>query len=192
MDGVGLILKALDFAAHRHKNQFRKGGDKPPYINHPIQVASLLANEAGEDDPVLLSAAIMHDVIEDTADTSDEKDELIEEIRNLFGEEVLSLTLEVTDDTNLRKPERKRLQIEHAFTISASAKKLKLADKILNIKDITYNPPVGWHLDRIIEYLEWAEKVAAGLRGVNQKLEGMFDEVLRNARMRYVIDQKNE
>lgn len=192
MDGVGLILKALDFAAHRHKNQFRKGGDKPPYINHPIQVASLLANEAGEKDPVLLSAAIMHDVIEDTADSSDEKEELIEEIRNLFGEEILSLTLEVTDDTNLRKPERKRLQIEHAFTISASAKKLKLADKILNVRDLTYNPPVGWHLERIIEYLDWAEKVVEGLRGVNEKLDGMFDEVLRNSRMKYVIDEKKK
>lgn len=185
MDEVGLILKALDFAAHRHKNQFRKGGDRPPYINHPIQVANLLANEAGEKDPVLLSAAILHDVIEDTADSSDEKEELIEEIRSLFGEEVLLLTLEVTDDTNLLKPERKRLQIEHAFSISESAKKLKLADKILNVSDITHSPPVGWHLERIIEYFDWAEKVVAGLRGVNKKMEDKFDTVLARARRRY-------
>lgn len=185
MDEVGLILKALDFAAHRHKNQFRKGGDRPPYINHPIQVANLLANEAGEKDPVLLSAAILHDVIEDTVDSSDEKDDLIGEIRRLFGEEVLSLTLEVTDDKNLRKPERKRMQIEHACLISDNAKKLKLADKILNVRDITYNPPIGWHLDRIIEYLDWAEKVVAGMRGVNKMMEDMFDMVLETARGKY-------
>lgn len=185
MDSVGLILKAVDFAAHRHKNQFRKGGDRPPYINHPIQVANLLANEASENDPVLLSAAILHDVIEDTVDSSDEKDELIEVIRKLFGEEILSLTLEVTDDKNLRKPERKRLQVEHASSLTENAKKIKLADKILNVRDITNNPPEGWHIERIIAYLDWAEKVVAGLRGVNRTLEDMFDSVLSRARGKY-------
>jgi guanosine-3',5'-bis(diphosphate) 3'-pyrophosphohydrolase len=66
MDDVGIILRALEFAAGRHRIQFRKGEDKTPYINHPIQVANLLANEGGENDPVLLIAAILHDVIEDT------------------------------------------------------------------------------------------------------------------------------
>ena len=163
MNNVGLILKALEFAAVRHKNQFRKGEDKTPYINHPIQVASLLVNEGGETDPVLLAAAVLHDVIEDTVDSSDEKEELIGEIRDLFGEEILRLTLEVTDDNTLRKPERKRLQIEHAPTISVNAKKLKLADKILNVRDITINPPVGWPKERIIEYFDWAGDVVKGL-----------------------------
>lgn len=185
MDDIGLVLKAMEFAAIRHKNQFRKGEDRPPYINHPIQVANLLANEAGERDPVLLAAAVLHDVIEDTVDSSDEKDELIEEIRSQFGEDVLSLTLEVTDDKNLRKPERKRLQVEHAPTISESAKKLKLADKILNVRDITTSPPVGWHLERIVEYFDWAEQVVAGLRGVNRKMEDMFDAVVARAREKY-------
>lgn len=185
MDDIGLVLKALEFAAIRHKNQFRKGEDRPPYINHPIQVANLLANEAGERDPVLLTAAVLHDVIEDTVDSSDEKDELIYEIRSLFGEEVLSLTLEVTDDKNLRKPERKRLQVEHAPNISGNAKKLKLADKILNVRDITNNPPVGWHLERIIEYFDWAEQVVAGLRGVNRKMEDMFDMTVARAREKF-------
>ena len=94
MDSVSLILKALEFTAVRHKTQFRKGKDKSPYINHPIQVANLLANEAGEKDQVLLSAAILHDVIEDTVETKQQKKELIDHIRELFGEEVLSVTLE--------------------------------------------------------------------------------------------------
>jgi guanosine-3',5'-bis(diphosphate) 3'-pyrophosphohydrolase len=186
MDDIGLVLKALEFAAIRHKNQFRKGEDGPPYINHPIQVANLLANEAGEREPVLLAAALLHDVIEDTVDSSDEKDELIEEIKNQFGEDVLSLTLEVTDDKNLRKPERKRLQVEHAPMISENAKKLKLADKILNVRDITINPPVGWDLGRILEYFDWAEQVVAGLRGVNRKMEDMFDTVLMHGREKYL------
>lgn len=185
MDEIGLLLKALDFAAKRHKNQFRKGEDRSPYINHPIQVANLLANEAGERDPVLLAASVLHDVIEDTVDSTDEKEELMGEIRNLFGEKILILTLEVTDDKSLRKPDRKRLQIEHASTISDNAKKLKIADKILNVRDITTNPPVGWPLERIIEYFDWAEKVVKGMRGVNKRMEDIFDEVLIRAREKY-------
>jgi guanosine-3',5'-bis(diphosphate) 3'-pyrophosphohydrolase len=184
-DNTGLILKALEFAAQRHKNQFRKGEDRPPYINHPIQVASLLINEGGEDDPVLLVAAILHDVIEDTVDSPEEEDALKNEIASLFGDEVLSITLEVTDDMSLRKSDRKLMQIENAPKLSIRAKKLKVADKILNVRDITYHPPEGWHIDRILEYFDWSEKVVAGLKGVNQKLEDMFYETLKVAREKY-------
>src|SRR5450759_552326 len=184
-DDVGLILRALEFAATRHKTQFRKGEDKSPYINHPIQVANLLANEAGEKDPVLLIAAILHDVIEDTVVTPKEKQELINQISEIFGEQVLALTLEVTDDKSLEKPERKRLQIEQAPHKSDNAKKLKIADKIMNVRDITNNPPTSWPLQRIREYFDWAEKVVAGLRGVNKNLENMFDECLLVGRVKY-------
>ena len=108
MPDTSLILKALEFASGRHKAQVRKGLGRIPYINHPIQVANLLANDAGETDPVLLTAAILHDVIEDTVNSVEEKDELITIISGLFGEEVLLLTLEVTDDKTLEKKERKR------------------------------------------------------------------------------------
>lgn len=185
MDDIGLILRALEFAARRHMGQFRKGEDRLPFINHPIKVANLLVNEAGESDPVLLAAAILHDVIEDTVDSEREKQSLIAEISRIFGEQVLSVTLEVTDDKSLIKSERKRLQIEQASTKSVNAKKLKIADKILNVRDITSNPPIGWQLERILDYFDWAEKVVAGLRGVNSKLEKMFDESLRDARTKY-------
>lgn len=185
MDDVSLILKALDFAAARHKNQFRKGEDRAPFINHPIQVANLLANEAGEKDPVLLAAAILHDVIEDTVNSASEKKALEEEITAIFGAEVLNLTLEVTDDKSLVKSERKRLQVEQASHKSVRARKLKIADKILNIRDIMMFPPVGWPIERIIEYFDWAESVVSGLRGVNPLLDEMFDVTLRNARKKY-------
>jgi GTP diphosphokinase / guanosine-3',5'-bis(diphosphate) 3'-diphosphatase len=185
MDSTGLILRALEFAAFRHRNQTRKGKDKSPYINHPIQVANLLANEGGEKDPVLLTAAILHDIIEDTVDTPEEKLELTKQISEIFGEQVLSVTLEVTDDKSLEKQDRKQLQIEEAPYKSDNAKKLKIADKIMNVRDITDNPPVGWPVKRIMEYFDWAEKVVAGLRGVNKKLEDIFDECLRNGRLKY-------
>jgi guanosine-3',5'-bis(diphosphate) 3'-pyrophosphohydrolase len=188
MSDTSLILKALEFAAGRHKAQVRKGLDRIPYINHPIQVANLLANDAGETDPVLLAAAILHDVIEDTVDSVDEKDELISLISGVFGQEILLLTLEVTDDKTLEKKERKRLQVVNASHKSLRARKLKIADKIMNLRDITNNPPTDWPMERITAYFDWAEDVVAGLRGVNKKLEDLFDESLINGRVRYGLN----
>lgn len=188
MSDSSIILKALEFAAARHKSQFRKGLDKTPYINHPIQVANLLVNYGGESDPVLLSAAILHDVVEDTVNSVGERDELIGTIAEMFGQEILSLTLEVTDDKTLDKKERKRLQVENASQKSDNAKKLKIADKIMNLRDISENPPADWSLQRISEYFDWAENVVAGLRGVNRKLEDLFDDCLLNGRIKYGWD----
>jgi len=187
MNDIGFILKALEFAALRHRGQLRKGEDRTPYINHPIQVAHILANYAGETDPVLLSAAFLHDVIEDTVTSVEERDDLIGQISQIFGKEVLALTLEVTDDKTLEKQDRKRLQVETASHKSDKAKKLKIADKIMNLRDLTDNPPSDWKSERIIEYFDWAEKVVAGLRGVNTRLEDLFDETLVRGRVKYTI-----
>ena len=187
-NSISIILRSLDFAAKRHRSQFRKGEEKTPFVNHPIQVANLLANEGGEADPVLLSAAVLHDVIEDTVETVEDRNDLITEIREIFGDEILSLTLEVTDDKTLVKEERKRMQIEHGPGRSDRAKKLKIADKITNIRDLMYYPPAGWQRSRIIAYFDWSEQVVAGLRGVNAKLDNLFDAELRNARSMYRAD----
>ncbi|HAM08818.1 MAG: hypothetical protein A2X05_17920 [Bacteroidetes bacterium GWE2_41_25] len=186
MTGVGLILKALEFASHRHRTQRRKGKREIPYINHPIQVASLLANEGGETDPILIAAAILHDVIEDTVNSVDERRELMSEISAKFGEELLALTMEVTDDKTLEKQVRKQMQIEHANHLSIRAKKLKMADKITNLRDITVDPPDWWTHYRIVEYLSWAEKVVEGLKGVNPELENLFYKTLAEAREKYL------
>ncbi len=188
MNDIALILKAVEFAATRHRTQLRKGEDRTPYINHPVQVANLLANKAGEHDPVLLSAAILHDVIEDTVNSVRERDDLIQQISEIFGEQILSLTLEVTDDKTLEKKIRKQLQVENASEKSDNAKKLEIADKIMNVQDITVNPPADWSLQRITDYLEWAEKVVEGLRGINKKLDDMFDDCLARGRSKYGLE----
>ena len=46
-DGLGLVLKAIEFAAHKHRDQRRKDPDKTPYINHPIALAQVLREEGG-------------------------------------------------------------------------------------------------------------------------------------------------
>jgi GTP diphosphokinase / guanosine-3',5'-bis(diphosphate) 3'-diphosphatase len=93
--------------------------------------------------------------------------------------------MEVTDDKSLPKHERKLLQIEHSPHLSEGAKHVKLADKISNITDVTNNPPAGWPHERKVEYIDWAENVVAGLRGVNPDLEDFFDEIVRRARLKF-------
>ncbi|RPI18846.1 MAG: bifunctional (p)ppGpp synthetase/guanosine-3',5'-bis(diphosphate) 3'-pyrophosphohydrolase [Ignavibacteriae bacterium] len=170
-NGILKILKALEFAAEKHKDQRRKGKDATPYINHPIQVASLLVEYGKEEDVDLIRAALLHDTIEDTETTPDE-------LEQHFGLEVKRLVLEVTDDKNLPKKIRKQLQVEDAPKKSDKAKMLKLSDKICNIKDVVHSPPSHWSVERRKEYLDWAEKVVKGLKGVHPVLEEMFYKYL--------------
>ena len=170
-NSVGLILQALRFSAEKHNDQRRKDSRLSPYINHPIQVAETLWTVGDVRDLPLLVAAILHDTIEDTA-TSEE------EIRDNFGEEILALVLEVTDDKSLPKQVRKQLQIETAPHKTHKAKLLKLADKISNVNDIIKFPPSAWSRERKQEYLLWTERVVAGLRGANSELESYYDNLL--------------
>jgi guanosine-3',5'-bis(diphosphate) 3'-pyrophosphohydrolase len=165
-------IAAIAFAAHKHRDQRRKDANASPYINHPIGLANVLANEGGIDDERVLIAAILHDTIEDTETT---EQELIRE----FGREISDIVLEVTDDKSLAKAERKLLQVEHAATISRRAKLVKLADKICNLRDIASSPPADWSIDRKRKYFDWAKSVVDGLRGAHPALEHIFDEAFR-------------
>jgi GTP diphosphokinase / guanosine-3',5'-bis(diphosphate) 3'-diphosphatase len=165
---LALLLRALAFAAHKHRDQRRKDAEASPYINHPIALADVLVNEGGVTDTDVLAAALLHDTLEDTATTH-------EELINAFGSRVARIVAEVTDDKNLAPAERKRRQIEHAPHLSAEAKLVKLADKICNLRDAADRPPAKWDLARRQEYFDWARQVIAGVRGVHARLEAAFD-----------------
>lgn len=60
-DVIPELLEALVFAARKHRDQRRKDPEASPYINHPIEVAELLARVAGVDDLAILQAAVLHD-----------------------------------------------------------------------------------------------------------------------------------
>jgi GTP diphosphokinase / guanosine-3',5'-bis(diphosphate) 3'-diphosphatase len=166
---LGLIFEALQFAAHKHRDQRRKDPEASPYINHPIALANILWVSGGIDDPNVICAALLHDTVEDTETT---EAELVER----FGAKIASIVMEVTDDKSLEKAERKRLQVEHAPHLSREAKLVKLADKISNVRDVASAPPSDWPLERRREYFDWARRVVDGLRGVDARLEALFDE----------------
>jgi guanosine-3',5'-bis(diphosphate) 3'-pyrophosphohydrolase len=162
------ILRAAAFAAHKHRMQRRKDPDATPYINHPIAVADLLANEACITDEVVLIAAILHDTIEDTATTRDE-------LREGFGEDVAAIVAELTDDKSLPKETRKQLQITNAARASPRARLVKLADKICNVRDMHATPPATWSAERVAQYFAWSRAVVDNLRGTHAQLEALFD-----------------
>ena len=165
---LGAFVKAVAFAADKHRNQRRKDAEASPYINHPIALANVLANEGGVADVTVLCAAVLHDTIENTETTP-------EELQAIFGPKVASVVMEVTDDKSLEKSVRKQRQVEHAPHISTEAKLVKLADKISNLRDIIASPPADWSAERKQAYFEWAARVVAGLRGVHPGLESVFD-----------------
>jgi guanosine-3',5'-bis(diphosphate) 3'-pyrophosphohydrolase len=165
------LLAAASFAARKHTTQRRKNPAATPYINHPLEVAEHLARVGGIDDEDILIAALLHDTIEDTLTTPDE-------ILELFGDRVVRIVLECTDDKSLEKKERKRLQIVNAPHKSPEAKCIKLADKTNNLSSILVDPPLDWDLQRQLEYFQWAEKVITGLLGVNAALDAAAQQVL--------------
>jgi (p)ppGpp synthase/HD superfamily hydrolase len=173
-DDLQPLFAALSFAADKHRDQRRKDRDSSPYINHPIALADVLVRH-GAADLTVLQAALLHDTIEDTETTPDE-------IEARFGPEVRALVEAVTDDKRLPKAVRKQLQVDHAASLSDSAKLIKLADKICNVADVARAPPAHWDLQRQRDYLEWADDVVAGCRGVHAALEAHFDRVLADAR----------
>jgi len=149
---LGLIVKALSFAAHKHRDQRRNNADASPYINHPIALADVLTNEADIRDGAIICAALLHDTIEDT-DTS------FAELERHFGAVIAGFVLEMTDDKTLPKAVRKQRQIDRADRLSDSAALVKLADKICNLRDLAEQAPVGWDTNRRREYFDWARQV---------------------------------
>jgi guanosine-3',5'-bis(diphosphate) 3'-pyrophosphohydrolase len=167
---VAMVLRAAAFAAEKHRHQRRKDAEASPYINHPIELACVLANEGGVTDPEVLCAALLHDTLEDTRTT-------VDELRAEFGGAVAAMVQEVTDDKSLPKAERKRLQVKHAAHASPGARLVKLADKICNLRDLLAHPPAGWPVERKREYFDWAAQVVAGARPAHPGLAGVFDEL---------------
>lgn len=164
---IGVLLEALEFASIKHRDQRRKDRERSPYINHPIAVARTLWT-AGVHDETTIAAAILHDTVEDTETTR-------HELASRFGAAVADVVAEVTDDKSLPKQQRKELQVEHAPQLSTAAKLVKLADKTCNLRDMVESPPHDWSAERRRDYFAWADRVVAGLRGVNAELERAYD-----------------
>jgi len=172
---MNLILKATQFSALKHQNQKRKDG-KTPYVIHPISVAVILSEIGGIDDEEVLSAALLHDTIEDTDTTADEID-------REFGSNISSIVEELTDNKELSYSERKQFQIDHASDLSKEATLVKIADKTSNVTDLINEKPTDWDAARCKEYIDWAEAVINRCQKVNMNLENHFYNLVNSYRL---------
>lgn len=164
-----LILKAASFAAEKHRGQLRKDAESTAYINHPLEVARILAEDGAVSDPEIIAAALLHDTIEDTETTQ-------AELAAIFGDRVASMVAEVTDDKSITdKAERKRMQVLNAPHKSQGAALVKLADKTSNVRDVGSRPAAGWSDDRRFEYLRWAKQVVDALPIASHPLKSAFE-----------------
>jgi (p)ppGpp synthase/HD superfamily hydrolase len=170
-----LVCEAAELAARRHTGQQRKGRGNESYVNHLAEVASLLSAATEGADAELVAAGWLHDTLEDTATTH-------EELARLFGLRVAGLVQECTDDMGLPRSERRRLQVIDVPHKSDSAKLIKIADKISNVRARIFADPSREQREELADYVAWAEQVVAGCRGGNAALDAMFDEVVANAR----------
>lgn len=164
---------AARFAAKKHHGQ-KRGDGRTPYIQHPIAVARILHDEAGVQDDATIMAALLHDTIEDTDATE-------EELASLFGKDVASIVLEVTNPHGISGQEKKRWQIEHAPTLSEKARAVKLADKIANLRDIIDMPP-GWDVSRKESYYDHAAMVVGAMNQPHPALRDLFAEQYKSGR----------
>ena len=133
---LSLIEDAFLLARGAHARQQRESGQ--PYILHPLNVAQILVREMMQKDAAIIAAALLHDVVEDTAITA-------EDIRDRFGEDVAFLVKAVT------KPNKK--QVDNYQHILGSVKGdirvllLKLSDRLHNMRTLSsLKPQKRWKI----------------------------------------------
>lgn len=130
MNHTPQIKKAIQFAARKHHGQMRLETDPLPYVTHLFSVALLAAEDGAHDDVV--TAALLHDTIEDTGTTR-------EEIASAFNERVAELVDAVTErkeieGRQLSWKERKQEYLTRLATADAEAVLIAAADKIDNVE----------------------------------------------------------
>lgn len=167
-----LLIKAICFATEAHRTQRRKDVAQTPYINHPIEVMSILS-ECGVTDTDTLCAAVLHDTIEDT-------DVTYEMLCEHFGYIIADIVNECSDNKSLSKVTRKKLQITHGSQISPMARLVKSADKLSNIGGLLVKPPVAWSQPQIDGYYVWSYAVWLEIKGTNAQLDAKLMSIFES------------
>lgn len=143
--------EALKFAEEVHKNQKRDDGS--PYFNHILGVVNILKEEFGINSYKVLTAAALHDIIEDSSYTK-------EDISAMFGEIVANMVaaLSKTKGMDIRDY---FLQIDNVKEIeNNSTWRIKFADRIHNVRDL--GRILNIRPDKVIRYIKETEDYFLG------------------------------
>jgi guanosine-3',5'-bis(diphosphate) 3'-pyrophosphohydrolase len=121
------LLEAVAFAARAHRNQLRKDGETP-YISHPFRVCLVVRDQFGVADPQVLTAAVLHDTVEDTTTDFDDLEEI-------FGREVAGWVATLSKDKRLPEGPREEIYCKALANGPWQVQVCKLADMFDNLFD---------------------------------------------------------
>lgn len=129
------LLEAASFAARAHRHQVRKDG-QTPYAAHPFRVCLIVRHVFGIDDPDYLTAALLHDTIEDTTTDYDN-------VAEHFGPRVAGWVAALSKDMRLPEAEREAAYLRALETAEPAVKVAKLADIFDNLTDSRHLSPAA-------------------------------------------------
>ena len=185
-----VIQRAYEYADEKHKNQLRKSGE--PYIIHPLAVAAIVA-EIGLDTDAI-TAALLHDCLEDT-------DASFEEISRMFGETVANLVEGVTKLTRVQYSTMEEQQMENLRKMFMAMSKdirvilIKIADRLHNTRTLQYQTPAK-QISKSMETMEVYAPLAhrLGMQKIKWELEDTSLQYLDPEGYQEIIDylKKNE
>ena len=181
--GTSVLEKAIAFRG-------RHGAERPiapeagmHCILNPMDVVQML-QEAGESDPFLLAAAMLHDMLHFGAVTETD-------IASVFGSEVGSIVAEVTDNPRLSRSTQKALRMTIAPNMSRRAKLLKLAQLVASVRNLaTPTPPAPWDEKQRNDYFDWVEKFSAATGVQNPTLQAIMLAELERARLETISSSR--
>ena len=179
------IERAYQVADKAHGGQVRKSGD--PYISHPLSVAIILVGMGMDTD--CICAALLHDVVEDTAVSLDD-------LRRSFGEDVAIMVSGVTKLTNMPLSTKEEQQAENIRKMLLAMNEdirvilIKLADRLHNMRTMQYQSP-DKQRSKSHETMEIYAPIAhrLGIRSVKDELEDLALRYLDPVAYKEIEDQ---
>lgn len=163
-----MINRAIEFATKAHEGQVRKGTSRP-YIVHPIEVGDIVATMTRDEE--VISAAVLHDTIEDCEGITQEI------LAKEFSERVADIVAQESEDKSKTWLERKEATITHVRTAPREVQMVALADKLSNMRDINRDYPVVgeelWNRFR----MKNKETIGWYYKGMQESLREAFDGV---------------
>lgn len=169
------MLGAFRVAMLAHLGQTR-ADRKTPYVLHPLRVATIVMSvniPEGVSRLVAVLVAILHDVLEDSGKGRGSTKYSPQDMLDLFGEEVASVVLELTQDGSLPHAERRARMIAHCATMSRTAKLVKLADRLDNMRDMAHMPQ-----DFVKRYCSEARQMLSAMEGACPELEAQIKQLV--------------
>ena len=180
------IRAAFEFAEEAHKDQKRKSGE--PYIIHPLAVAQIVAEELRLDSESI-EAALLHDVIEDTAATH-------EQVSKLFSPTIADLVEGVSKLTRIQYATKEDEQMENLRKMLIAMSKdirvilIKIADRLHNMRTMEYQSPEK-QKQKSLETMEIYAPIAhrLGMQRIKWELEDLSLKYLDPVGYREIVSK---